>query len=386
MTHSKNGNLSTEQSSPPAAWNTQADEIELADCFGVLWKRRYFVSLATLIPTITAAAVLFFLPKTYRSVFLYEQNLTEKNFTILLNRFYSDDNLSNLKNRLSKEELSAYGQLFNSGEQLKKIIVIEAVPPFVDFSKANITNPDQINKLKDMKTSLLKVNVFGKSKDQVEQLSSVVRNNIENTLSLYAIRDQLTGIIQTDNSKLAEIENGRYNLELNLKNTKLTLESLKSLNSGTVGTVPDGIAIQFNIENQDKYLPLVSQIQAAESTRIDLEGTVKTNDENYNYYKDLLELDNRILSEIDSKLVSDYTLEQYNTYLIQLAESCKKAYEKDFLSSYARKIENLISSSKPVMEKPTIRPVASGIVKKTGIVCILSFLMSIIVVFFIKSS
>jgi hypothetical protein len=128
-------------------------------------------------------------------------------------------------------------------------------------------------------------------------------------------------------------------------------------------------------------LPLSYQIQAAESKRIGLEGNIKASEEKYNYYKDLLDLNSRIFAELNNNLSSDYTIEQFKLFLTGLVAGYEKPQLKDYLNSYIRKIENRISTSKPITEKPQIHPIAKRTVKKSGIVFVIAFMIAVFAAF-----
>jgi len=401
------------------------NEIDLIDYFRVLWKRKYFIFLATVLPTLIAVITLFLWPKSYKVTYVYDVrdgvrdgvrddiggwnlneknydvslsrfysqenltklydvsgwNLNEKNYGVLLNRFYSEDNLTKLMDKFQKNGLEKYAGQLSSDDQSREFVKFEATPPFLNLSKLTVTDPEQINKIREMEALLLNVTITGKSMQDMYKLSSVVRDNIENTLPLYMAQEQLSTSVRGYNNKLAEIENNRFSLELALKNNDGVLAGLKNVNIGGLDNRPSNIVLQFDIGGQSQYLPLGYQIQAAESKKVELEENIKIKEENYRYYKDLLDLNNKILAELGNKLPSGYTTEQFKSFLISLVAGYEKPQLKDYLNSYIRATENRIAASRPITEKPKIYPIAKGTVKKSGVVFAIAFMVSVFAAF-----
>jgi hypothetical protein len=382
--------------------NIYEDEINLMDYFLVLWKRKWFIFLVTVLPALIVGITLLLLPRNYKETYVYDVkaanvynveaandlggwDLDEKNYEMLLSRFYSEENLDKLIDKSQKNGLEKYvKQIGNSSEQSGKFIEFEAVPPFLDLSKLNVTDPEQLNKIRSMKALLLKVTITSKSKEDIHKISSVIRDNIENVLPLYITREQLSAYVKEYNNNLADIERNRFGLELALKDVNEILAGLKKINAGVQGEKLDNIVLQFNVGEQSQYLPLSYQIQAAESKRIELEGNIKANEENYKYYKDLLDLNNKIFAELNNKLSSDYTADQFKSFLTGLVDVYEKPQLKDFLNSYIRKIENRILVSKPITEKPQIYPIAKRTAKKSGIVFVIAFVVSVFSAFLLE--
>jgi LPS O-antigen subunit length determinant protein (WzzB/FepE family) len=367
------------------------EEINLIDCFVVLWKRKYFIFLATILPTLIVGITLFLWPKNYTVTYVYDVkekmgswDLNGKNYTILLDRFYSEENLNKLIDNLRKNKLAKYAEQLsnsndkpsNSNDKLSKLVAFEVLPSFVDLAKLSITDSDQLNKIREMEALLLNVTITGNSMQDMYKLSSVIRDNIENIIPLYVVQERLSTTIRDYNNKMADIERERFNLELNLKNSIEVLTELKRVNTSAFDNKQEGVVLQFNVGEKNQYLPLNYQIQAAESKKISLEGSIKANEGDYEYYKDLLNLNNRILADLGNKL-SDYRIEQFKAFLVSLAASYEKPQLKDYLNSCIRRIENSIAASRPITEKPKIRPVAKGTIKKSGVVFVIAFIVSV---------
>jgi hypothetical protein len=390
MTHVETGHQNNQESSS-GKFHKEAgrhcDEIDLMDYCKVLWKRRYFLSLIAIGPALIVGIILFFSPSSYKMTYIYDakeglqeeaggRNLNKKNYDILLNRFYSEENLEKLSGKMRKDGLKQYAAQLNHPVQSRVLVKYEAIPPFPDLSTLNVTDPEHLNKIRNMTASLLDVTIVGKSMQDLYKLSSVIRDNIENTLLLFMIQEQLSTSIRDSNTNLANIESNRFALELVLKSNNEILTGLKNINAVSNNKQSD-VMLQFNMGEQHQYLPLSFQIHAAESKKVELEESIKITEKNYQYYKDILGLNTKILAELSAQLVSDYTAEQFKSFLIALEAGQTTQHLKDYLNSYIRKIENRIAASKPVTEKPEISPVAKGTVKKSGVVFAIAFIISL---------
>ena len=63
------------------------------------------------------------------------------------------------------------------------------------------------------------------------------------------------------------------------------------------------------------------------------------------------------------------------------AEYRDNAKTADYLSAYIKRVENKVTINMPITEKPQICPIAKGTVKKTGIVFVIAFMLSVFTAF-----
>lgn len=387
-----------QQTNPSSAEAVCDDEINLVDYFLVLWKRKLFIFLATMLPVIGIGLALWLSPTNYFVEYTYDANnitydtndimaLNKKTYDVLHNRFYSNENFLLLSENLNKKGFKDYAFKLGQGKTIEdneKCIKLNVSPPFLDISKGNLTDPEKLEKINSLTASLFHVTIFHKDKAELMGIASLIRDNIEQTIPLYLAQKQLSESIRAYNRRIADFEQSRYGLELELKNNDETIAALKSINVNDGNTKQGDITLQFNIAGQGRYLPLGYQIQAAESKRIELEGTIKLNNEKYNYYKDLVDLNNKILLDLNTKLSSNYTAEQFLAFLTGLLGSTEKPQLKDYLSAYVRTIENAAATCRPVTEKPAIVSVDRGTAKKTGVVFAACLMLSIFAAFLME--
>ena len=379
------------------------DDIDLMDYFLVLWKHKLFIFLATFLPTLIIGTILFIYPRTYKVTYVYDVrgdvrddvrddvsnwNLNEKNFNVLQSRFYSEDNLNKIIDELRTHKLDEYVEKVRNFriDTSTKFVEFEVSPLFIDFSKLNVTDPDQLETFRDMKTSLLNMTITGKPKEDLAKTALVIRNNFEEVLPLYLIREQLSTDIRRYNSKLANIENSKFSLEFALKNNTEMLAGLKKIDITALDEKGGDVVLQFDVGGRSQYLPLSYQIQAVESKIVELQGKISGDAVMYKYSKDLLGLSARMIAELNDKLSSEqsYSIELFNSFLADLTGDTEKQELKDFLASYIRKIENRISAGVPVSENPKICSIAKGTTKKIAIVFAIALMLSVFVAFLLE--
>jgi len=395
--------------------NIYEDEINLMDYFRVLWKHKYFILLGSFLPALIVGLILSFWPRKFKVTYVYDVkdqsiydvkdqsiydvkdqsiyddrdqsaydfkgqaiydvsnwNLNENNYKILLDRFYSAENTNKIKSKL---------QEYNSWA-----VNFEVLPSYTNLSKTKITNPSELEKIRQLEAQLLSMTITGKPENSIPQISLVIRDNFENVIPVYMIQNQLSAAIRRYRSRMANIEENRFNLELALKTNKAVLAKLKNIKTPVSDRSASNIALQFDISGKTEYLPAEYQIQAIESKTIQLEEQLVENEKKYNHYKDLLALNEKLFAELKEKTSSCYTIQQHHSFLTDLVDSSKNRELKDYLNSYIKRIENRISISAPVTEKPKVYAVSKGTAKKTAITFGVSLLISTFTAFLLESS
>ena len=367
------------------------DEINLIDYFLVLWRRKWLILMATFLPTLLVGVALLVYPRTYKVTYTYDVsdwNINEKNYRVLCSRFYSEENLNKIVGELRKNKLDEYAEDIKkaSDGEAKKIVKLEVSPPFIDTYGLKVSNPDQLEKLRNMKAFLLNMTIKGKPLDGLRKMALVIKDNFEEVTPLYMIQEQLSTDIREYNTRLANIESSKFALELELKNKTEMLAELKKIDVTTLGKKEGEIVLQFDVGGRSQYLPLSYQIQAIESKIVELQGKLKADVDSYKYFNDLLALDANVIAELNSKLDSDkdYTISMFKLFLADLVGKYKKPELKNYLTSYIKKIENRISVGSPVSENPGVYPVAKGTVKKTALVLVVALVLSIFISFLLE--
>ncbi len=315
-------------------------------------------------------------------------NLNEKNYNILINRFYSEENLNKIINKLRKNGINEYAELIrNAGngiDALKNLLKFEPVPSYIDISEIKVTDLEQLEQIQKLTAQLLNMTIVGEPKEDLLKIASVIRSNLENLIPTYMIQEQLSANIRKFKTMMADIEINRFSLELTFKTNKFSLEKLKTIKTQTPDKIESNIILQFDVGGRSEYLPIEYQIQTAESRIIQLEERIKENEEKYKYYKNLLALNERLSAELKNNISSYYTIQQFHSFLTELIGSYEAKELKDYLSSYIKRIENRIAASVPVTENPSIYAIAKGTVQKSALVFVIAFMLSVFAAFLLE--
>ncbi len=387
--------------------NIYEDEINLLDYFLVLWKRKWLIFLVSVLPPLVVGLAIFIGPRDYKIAYTYNMGLDEKGFKVLEDTFYSTENLEKLVEKLQASSFNEYAKRIaevESDEGLKWSVSFEISPSYfevIEPSKAK--NLDELQKYEEATDSLLIMRVGAQSKENIRKIASVCRENFEQVIPLYSAGEELNNKIISLKGMMADIEEARYTLDLELERKKSTLEKLKKSGSEGLDQLPFDIVLQFNIEppkakdidelqnfqnvgGNSAYLPLPYQVQAAETQLINLEEQIRANKEMYTYYTDLLNLNEKLFSYVKKVMLSYSTLEQFHSFLTNtLAEYNENEQQLlDYLKAYIKRTENKIANVIPFVEKPKVYPLAKGTVKKSAIVFVIALMISVFAAFLLE--
>lgn len=342
------------------------DEINLIDYFLVLGRHKLLIILGSLIPTIVIGMNLFLSPRDYMTSYTYTIGMGEEEFNILEDTFYSEENIQKLVSSLKKSDLSAIAE---------DIISFEVWPPyFEDINVSRVKNLEYLQKMKEIEASLLVMRIKCKSKENIRKAAMVCRENFEQIIPIYSLREQVKSKINNLRGKMGDIESSRFNLDQQLKTKQTTLGKLKKTSTSEKIELPNDLVLQFNNAAQNsQYLPIAYQLQALKTQIIDLEEEICSNKENYNYYTKVLELNHRIFDHLQQ----DGDIKKYQSSLTDIITDYEDIQElKDYLSAYIKQIENKIAARTPVVEEPRIYSAAKGTVKKSGVVFVTALMVS----------
>ncbi len=408
------------------------DEINLMDHFIVLWKHKRLVLLGSVLPALIVGLAIFFAPSRYETTYVYDVssdlkgdlrgdlrdgtiddlnsgargdlgtevgdairgdisdwNLNEKNYHVFASRFYSEENSNKIINKLRESGLNEYvGSMLASGNSLgalKRVVTFEPVPSYKKFSEVILTNIGQLERIRKIKAQLLRMTIVGSDKEKLLDISSVIRDNLENVIPVYTIQNQLSADIRTYKIKMAYIESNRFDLVLNFKTTSDTLEEFRTIKGSVSDEAPREVVLQFEIGSNTEYLPLKYQVRAMESQLIQIRKQIAINKAKYKYYENVLALNEKLLGVLQKGISSDYTIGEYRSFLIKLIDEYEAEELKDYLKSYIKKIENRIAVSVPVTDNPIVFPMDKGIAKKSAIVFAVALIISVFAVFLLKA-
>jgi hypothetical protein len=350
--------------------DTSRDEIDLIDYFTVLWRRRYFIVLGTVLPSLLVFCVSYYTPGDCRISYTYDIRNIERGAAGLLSgsmnakappqpdgnpeadkppgivqttvpdRFYSDENLDKLAAKLKESGFGDYAQR---------------------ISKATV----QL----EISETLLALTVTGRQGEDVRGISSIVRDNLEKVIPMYFVKDHLIGDAARLKAAMADIEENNSRLELELKRKKAVLARLKTLVPAEPGGPSGSVILHFDAVHQNiEYLPPFWQMQAVDANIIYIEEAINADQEKFNYYGKLQSLDEMLLAEVRNKMSSYYTVEDFLSFLTRMAADWQDSELGHYLSAYAKRIENVVSAVAPIVERPRISAVPKGGLKKASLV------------------
>ena len=212
------------------------DEINLIDYFLVLWKRKWFIFLASVLPALVVGLAIFLWPRDYKISYTYNVGLGEKAFKVLEDTFYSEENIEKLVEKLQTSDFNKYAKKIaepKTEKKLKEFIFFEISPLYSEVMKPlEAKNIEELQKLNQVKGTLLVMTIMGNPQKDMYTISSIMRNNFEKVIPIYSVKNRLVNNIEALKTNMAKIERGRFSLGLELERKKATLTKLKNLKSG----------------------------------------------------------------------------------------------------------------------------------------------------------
>lgn len=368
----------------------------------LLWKHRFLIALVSVVPAALVALLLWLWPHRYSATYVYERPLSESQYNVLLRRFHSQENLDKLINRLREQGLADYARRLNEAridQSCEKLIRFEVSPMYP--RRLQTTDPATSELISAFQARLLFVKVIGSSEREVLDVAAIVTGNIESVLPIYDIRNDLKESNQRFKNLAAEIEDNRFTVTLDLQREQARLEKLEEVDgairgpdaqarSDALGSLAEGersrvgtfselaqsnLILQFHdVRNSREYLPLPYQIRAVQSKIIDLRETLNRDNEKYRFYLHVLDLNNRLLRRIEESLLTYYTVQQFMDFLGEELLACKDQAVSDYLRSYIRRTENLISVHTRAGEQPVVHPVSREVARDSALAFVV-FLM-----------
>ena len=86
--------------------DTHKDEIDLMDFFRIIYKRKGFILLCSVIPALLVGLVLLISPKDYKTTYTYDLGQDEIDYKMLLGEPGGEANLDVIAAKLKNDELS----------------------------------------------------------------------------------------------------------------------------------------------------------------------------------------------------------------------------------------------------------------------------------------
>jgi hypothetical protein len=339
----------------------------------LLWRRRRLIVAGSLIPALLAAMLLFLWPRKYTATFVYEHPVRESEYNVLIHRFCSLENLGKIAGQLREKGLTACAQDLldcRSEGSLEKLVRLTASPGYP--KRLQTTDPATSEKIGALQAQLVSIRIAGRSRQEVETVAAVVTGNFEHVLPMYVIRNDLKELTRRYEAMAADIEDGRFALSLELETEQARLDKLKALDGppadpngqGSGGqTEQDRLLLQFtDVKGSREFLPLSYQVRAVQSKIVDLQETIRGNEDKYKYYVGVLELTHRLLDQAEQSILTHYTAQQFLSFVGEQLLAYKEKAEADYLKAYMRRTENLVLVTTRAGQNPVIYPVPKHLV------------------------
>jgi hypothetical protein len=336
--------------------------------FRLFWDHRWLVLGGSLLPALSVALVLSLGPRRYTAAFGYERSLPQNEYNVLQQRFHSQENLDKIIGRLRERGLTRYVRQLErvrTPQSFGKRIVLDVSPAYP--KRPSTADPCTSENISTVKATLLSVEIWCDSPEEVAGVGAVLTDNIESVLPLYDIRIYLKESLAQLRSDAAQIEDDRPRLSFDLQKETAKLEKFKALAQTAGETTPSGV-----------ILPLSYQIQATQSRIVDLQETLGSNAQKCDFYVQAMDLDSRLLAQVEDNLRTYSTAQQYLGFLGEQLRACQDPAVGDYLRSRIRKMENIVLASTRAGEKPVVRPVSKDVLRNS----ILTFVLFLMVTMF----
>jgi hypothetical protein len=359
--------------------NIGEDEINLADYLRVIWRRRRFILVVSVLPALIVGLIIFLRPRQYRTTYVYDIGLAQKDYEILYDRFYSDENLDRITSNLEKAGLTRY---IRRRDKAKEKIALQVSPKFFEGRRLEAEQIEELRKLQQVKGTLVTITISGRSQEKVEKIATIVRGNFEEVLPMYAVRQSLRADIGQLKADMGEIEGNRFGVELEFNRKKAVLAKLERLEPNAASELRGDIIVQFNDVGKNRdFLPLPYQVQAAKSAVVNLEETMRASMEKYKYKGRLLGVAEMLFKQVQQNFSRAYTLGQFSSFVASAVENYQDPELVDYLRAYQKRLENSVSTYVPVVENPLVRIAPKGTIEKTSLVFVVMFLLTTLAAF-----
>ncbi|MHC4617546.1 MAG: hypothetical protein ACYTEQ_07305 [Planctomycetota bacterium] len=367
-----------QQKSSGQETGTLEDEIDLMDYFRVLWRRKYLTLLGSILPASIVGLLLVSLPTEYRVRYIYALAPIEADYNMLVDTFYSAENFGRIRTKLREHGIREY-----AGKICKTKVELGASP---------LHSPTTIEKDKkkskdapETVPTLVTLSITGGPEGDMQKIGRVIRENLEKVVPMHLVRFQLKNAIAGFKAGMAEMEESRFELGLDLESKRAVLAKLRTAESGSSNKTAGGIILQVtDLKKNTEYLPLAYQIEVTQSNIITLEETIKANQRRYGYYAALVNLNEKLLQHLQNKMRSYYTIEEFHSFITGLADDDRDPNATGYVRAYLKRIENMISTTAPYSERSAATPVAKGTARKVAVVFAVSLMISILAAFLLE--
>lgn len=385
---------------PPQPHYHEEDEIDLMELIFTLWKRKIFIILFTLIPTLLLGAYFYLNDSPSYKVTSYlnnpgrvvinqesfrtnQENLkgNQESFTpkgklsikykdgIYLNQYNLLKNILNsnkFKKQLNKN-LSKNKNLKNLANEIK-LSSSPRIEKFKNISKNEGKAYTTINQLK-ITRNYSDEKLGGKANNLI--IKTLLSNYINHTLS-----DKISKLLNITKNKISEYKVSKLSLKNELSSLEKRLKKLKSINKNKDQKQEQSISssmLRFNLNNNSNYLPINEQIEMLNSKIVKYESQLDTYQNKIQNYRSL----EKQLTQL-SKKDKDVTLAKLNKKI----ENSESSFAKIILNRLGTNISALKDNFSEI--RTSITKKESKLKLKLAITLIIFFIISILIAFLLE--
>jgi hypothetical protein len=205
---------------------SREDEIDLGDYFGIILKHKYFICSCSVLPALLFGIILFILPNNCKVTYAYDLGQNKEAHGISSGNIDNSDKttVESRKDEIpAKDRIILIESFFDSGN-INKLAAKLRESGFDKYARELSDTKIQTG----ISGTLLAMTVHGTSRQDLRKISSIVKDNFEINLLMYAAKQELSDNISLLKTRIAETEENKYG-------TKVELEKklLKDIENGT---------------------------------------------------------------------------------------------------------------------------------------------------------
>jgi len=194
---------------------SREDEINLGNYLRIIHKRKYFVFSCSVLPALLFGIILFISPTNCKVTYAYDLGQDKEGHGISPGNI---DNPDIITAEFEKDVISAKDRIillesFFDSENTDKLTTKLRENGFDEYARELSDTKIQT----DISGTLLTLTVNGTSRQDLRKISSIVRDNFETNLLMYAAKQELSDNISLLKNRIAETEENKYGTKLELE-------------------------------------------------------------------------------------------------------------------------------------------------------------------------
>lgn len=365
------------------------NKVSIYDYIFVIYKHRAVVIICALAVTVLAGIAFKLLVQKYKIGYTYNKlKITVVDYELFLDRFYSQENIDWLINGLRETNCQRYAEKLEKcrqkgREEILKYISFQVWPENLDQISLEFMKVEDIKELADFPVKMLRVEIVDSKSTDLKKIGEVIRDNIEECLPMYNIKDSLTMETILFREKIALIQKNRRSSELEIIKDKSILDKLMKIEDTQSTDSLKGIVLQIDLGEQGVYMPVDYQIRAAKSNIILSEEDIQLKIQEEQYYQLLLDSNTSLIDEMNKNENQQYSVTNFLATVKSLSDSVNSEILKDHLRAFCQEIENVKQRNIPATQTPRLQ--RTGGLKRVLILSLIaSFAMGALAAFVIE--